>query len=191
MFPRRLLPLVSLFFFSTTTHAADTWRFGVLPNVAGYTVNDPNGPTDTRAGLSPALLMLVDMGRDARLMAQVVHDSFQLSASTTNIAQDVSSTGANVEYQWMLRFTRGWKPWVGLGAGYASESYSNRYTVTPGGFLGTTYPDRTKDDFTVVLNTSTEWAVNRDWDMGVHLQIEQPVSSDGMRVIRFGIYAVY
>jgi len=98
-----------------------------------------------------------------------------------------------LSYQMMMRVTRGWKPWLGVGAAYANESYSNRYTVTSGGFLCATcpYPDRTNDDFLVVVNASSEWQVNRDWDMGIHLQFEQPVTSDGMRVIRFGIYAVY
>lgn len=188
---RRFWVFVSLFCAAPLAAAAETFRFGVLPMVAGYDVYDPNGPTEQRAAFSIAGVILVDMGRDSRLVGQLVHDSFQLSASTTNIAQDVSSTGANVEYQMMFRVMRGWKPWIGLGAGYASESYSNRYTVTPGGFKGASYPDRTKDDFTVVVNTSTEWQLNRDWDMGVHLQFEQPTGSDGTRVIRFGIYAVY
>jgi hypothetical protein len=98
-----------------------------------------------------------------------------------------------LSYQMTLRVARGWKPWVGIGGAYASERYTDRYTVTSGGFLCATcpYPDRNKDDFLVLLNASTQWTVSRNWDMGIHLQFEQPTSSDGMRVIRFGLYAVY
>lgn len=190
---RRITAILVLLLVLPAAHAAETFRFGILPSIASYSVEDPQGPTEQRAGFSPAAVLLIDMGRDSRLLAQIAYDKFTTSASTTNVNNDVTSLNVGLSYQMMMRITRGWKPWLGVGAAYANESYSNRYTLTSGGFLCATcpYPDRTKDDFLVVLNASSEWQLNRDWDMGLHLQLEQPTGSDGLRVIRFGIYAVY
>lgn len=182
-----------ILFFDISAHAAETFRFGVLPSIASYSLDDPLGPTEPRISFSPAAVLLADMGRDSRLLANVAYDKFTTNASTTNIHNDVTSLSVGVSYQMMFRITRGWKPWFGAGVAYASETYSNRYTLTSGGFLCATcpYPDRTKDDFLFLLNASTEWQLSRDWDMGIHLQFEQPTGSNGLRVIRFGIYAIY
>ena len=193
MCTRRTQTTLVLLLIVPVAQAAESFRFGVLPSIASYNVEDPLGPTEQRAGFSPAAVLLMDMGRDSRLMAQVAYDKFTTNASTTNVNNDVTSLNVGLSYQMMMRVTRGWKPWLGVGAAYANESYSNRYTLTSGGFYCSAcpYPDRTKDDFLVVLNASSEWQLNRDWDMGIHLQFEQPTSSDGLRVIRFGVYAVY
>lgn len=190
---RRILTTLVLLLVFPVAQAAESFRFGVLPSIAIYSVEDPLGPTEQRAGFSPAAVMLIDMGRDSRLMALLAYDSFITAASTTNVHNEVTSLSVGLSYQMMMRVTRGWKPWLGVGAAYASEKYTNRYTVTSGGFLCSTcpYPDRTKDDFLVVLNASSEWQINRDWDMGLHLQFEQPMTSDGTRVVRFGFYLVY
>jgi hypothetical protein len=174
--------------------AESPFRFGISPSLSVFAINDPIGPTDTHSGITYAsALMLVDMGRDSRLMVNVSHDSFSVAPSVTNIGQDVTSTQVGASYQMVFRVTRGWKPWFGIGGGYATENYQNRNTLTPGGFkcIGCPYPDRTKDDFYVVLNTSTQWQLNRNWDMGVHLELDQPTSTDGMRAVRLGLYFVY
>lgn len=172
--------------------ARDSFRFGILPNLAAYKVTDPNGPVESTTGFAPlTAIMFAEAGRDGRLMFQGAYDSFSLNHSTTNIGQDVTSIRGDVSYQMLVRVTRGWKPWFGVGLGYANETYKDRYTLTSGGFLGTRYPDRTKSAFDVLINASSEWKVNKNWDMGVHLQLEQPTGSDSMRILRLGIYAVY
>jgi hypothetical protein len=193
MCTRRILTTLILLLICPVAQAAESFRFGVLPSIALYSVEDPLGPTEQRAGFSPAAVMFIEMGRDSRLMAQLAYDSFTTTASTTNVHNDVTSLNVGLSYQMMMRVTRGWKPWLGVGAAYASEKYENRYTVTSGGFLCATcpYPNRTNDDFLLVLNASSEWQINRDWDMGLHLQFEQPMASDGTRVVRFGLYLVY
>jgi hypothetical protein len=177
---------------SLPTAASDTFRFGVLPSLSAYNVTDPDGPTATNSAASLlSAVMFVEHGRDGRIMFQVVQDKFSLNASTTDIGQDVTSLEFLAAYQWQFRVTRGWKPWIGIGAGYANESFENRYTMTAGGFLGNTYPNRNLNDYKLILNTSTEWPVGKDWDMGIHLQFEEPISSDGIRTIRLGFYVVY
>ena len=189
---RRILVSALLLAASLPASADDAFRFGLLPGFSVYEVTDPDGPVDSATGLSAlSVVMLAEVGRDSRLMLHSSYESFSLDHSVTNIGQDVTSIRGDLSYQMLVRVTRGWKPWFGVGLGYANESYKDRYTLTPGGFLGTRYPDRTKSDFSAVLNVSSEWRVNRDWDMGVHLQLDQPTGSDGLRVIRLGLYAVY
>lgn len=71
MCTRRITTTLALLLVLPAAQAAETFRFGVLPSIASYSVEDPLGPTEQRAGFSPAAVMLVDMGRDSRLMAQV------------------------------------------------------------------------------------------------------------------------
>lgn len=171
--------------------AAESFRFGWLPSVSYFDVRDPSGPTDDHTSATYLSgVVIADVGRDSRLFIHGHYDSFTLAASTTNIHQAVTRYGLNASYQVNLRLSRTWKPWAGAGLGFVQEDAKERYTVTPGGFLGTTFQDRSLNTFGFVLNFSNEWQLNGNWDLGVHFQYEHPFD-DAARVLRAGVYFVY
>ncbi len=176
---------------STAAHADNAMRFGISPSVSAFQLKDPDGPTANGSAFTPLSgLLIASAGRDARVLVQVQYDDFSIPASTTDIGENVTRLGGDVSYQTLFRLSRAWKPWGGIGLGYAGERYTTRYTLTPGGHLATQYPDRTVGSVALVLNTSTEWRLNRDWWMGVQLQYEQPLGS-GASALRLGLYLVY
>lgn len=135
--------------------------------------------------------MIVNAGRDSRLFADVSYDKYSLTATQSDIGQDVSRTGGSVSYQTLLRVSRDWKPWAGIGLGAASESYKNRYTLSPGGFSIAANPsERSLNALYLALSLSSEWQLNKSWNMGVHLKYEQP-AGDGTKALRLGMYFVF
>jgi outer membrane protein W len=175
----------------TAVHASESFRVGWMPTLTATSINDPNGPTEDN--ISATLVQgvgIFDMGRDARIFVDTYYDSYEVGATTTNIHNSVTSFGVNASYQWNFRITRSFKPWLGVGVCYSNDTYTDRYTVTPGGLLANAYPERTVDTFSVVLNASMDWRLNRDWNMGLHLQFEQP-TGDGPTRARAGMYVVY
>ncbi len=175
----------------TRALADDAMRFGISPSVSGFNLKDPDGPTASGSAFTPLSgLLIATAGRDARVLVHVQYDSFSVPASTTDIGEDVKRVGGDVSYQTLFRLSRAWKPWGGIGLGYTNEQYTTRYTLTPGGHLASQYSDRTVNSVAVVLNTSTEWRLNRDWSMGAHLQYEQPLGG-GASALRFALYFVY
>lgn len=177
-----------------TTYANEDFRFGIMPTGSRYDVKDPDGSTSPENDLNPLSGVLIyNYGRDGRIFTHLYSASFSLKASPSDIGQDVTQVGLNATYQMMVRMARSFKPWIGLGLGYASEDYRNRHRITPEGHLapGSPYPSRKIDNYVGVLNASLEWQANRDWDVGAHLQVEEPISSDGARAFRLGVYFVY
>jgi hypothetical protein len=190
----RAIFICSVVLYATVSHSGEEFRFGLMPTVSRYYVNDPLGSTKPQDNFTPlSAIGIFDFGRDSRIFAHIYSTSFTLRASTSDIGQDVKVFGINGSYQMMLRLTRGFRPWVGLGLGYASESYTARHRITSEGYLapGSPYQSRTVDSYTGILNASNEWKLNRDWDIGIHLQVEEPVVSGAARVFRGGIYFVY
>ena len=61
MCTRRTLTTLVLLLIVPVAQAAESLRFGVLPSIASYNVEDPLGPTEQRAGFSPAAVLLMDM----------------------------------------------------------------------------------------------------------------------------------
>jgi len=178
---------------ASTSHAEEkVFRVGLMPAISTFNIIDPFGPTATGNGFSLLNAVgILDVGRDSRLIGSVGYDKFTLGASASNIGQDVARTGGSVSYQSMFRFTREFKPWVGVGLGVASESYKTRYTLSSGGnSVPASPPERSVNNIFAVLNISTEWQVNKTFDMGVHLQYEHP-SGDGTKTLRIGIYIVH
>ena len=176
---------------SALARADDAMRFGVSPSVSAFHLKDPDGPTANGSAFTPLSgLLIASAGRDARVLVHIQYDSFDVAASTTDIGQNVRRVGGDVSYQTLFRLSRAWKPWGGIGLGYTNESYTTRYTLTPGRHLASQYPDRTSSSVALVVNTSTEWRLDRDWSMGAQLQYEQPLGS-GASALRFGLYLVY
>ena len=191
----RIAFLLAILLLPSFAHADDkSMRFGLMPMYSRYEINDPIGPTQAGSDLSTLSgVAIFDAGRDSRIFVNAFYADFNLTASTTNVGQTVKQTGVTASYQMMFRLTRSIKPWLGIGLGYESERYQNRYLTTPGGYLapGSPYPERDVVNYPVVLNASHEWQYNRNFDIGLHLQFEQPISSDGARALRLGIYVVY
>lgn len=192
---KKLLFVLVVGFWSSYASAAttDAFRFGLMPTISNYTVVDPSGPTAQGSGFSfLSGIVIADAGRDGRFLGHIISDKFSISPSVTNIGQDVTRVGGSVSYQSMLRVTRGWKPWVGIGLGQSSETYKNRFKLsTQGGFSQPLTPSQLSvNNTSILVNTSTEWQFNKQWDMGMHLQYEQPIG-DGSKVFRVGIYAVF
>ena len=188
-----LVALLILLLASATATADDrSYRFGIMPTISIFNVEDPNGPTESANAFSYAnLVMMADMGRDGRIMANMSYDRFSLSATQTSIGQDVSRMGGSVSYQTLWRVGRDFKPWIGLGLGAASDSYKGRYTLSPGGFSIAANPtDRSLNEIFLVANASADWPMSKSLDMGIHLQLEQP-AGDGTRVLRLGLYFIY
>jgi outer membrane autotransporter protein len=190
-----LAALFALLLHPSFAPAADkTMRFGLMPIASRYEINDPLGSTKSGSDVTPLSgVVIFDAGRDSRVFVHAYSADFQVTASTTDIGQKVKQAGINASYQTMFRLTRSIKPWLGLGLGYASERYQQRYRVTSGGFLapGSPYESRSIENYTAVLNASHEWQYNRNYDIGLHLQYEQPISSGGASAARLGFYVVY
>jgi len=168
-------------------------RIGWMPMANYNLINDPEGPTNDNVHFMPlcAVIIYNNILRDARLFGNIYYDSYSVSAESQHIAQSVTEFGVNVSYQWMFRVSRVFKPYLGIGLGYAAESFKNRYNTTPDGlFLNTTYPNRSVQAFNAVVNASSEWQLSPNWNVGVHLQFEQPIGG-GLTAIRAGMYITY
>lgn len=187
--------LFSILLLPSFAHAADkSMRFGLMPIVSRYDINDPIGSTGAGSDVTPLSgVVIFDAGRDGRVFVHAYSADFQVTASTTDIGQKVKQNGLNASYQTMFRLTRSIKPWFGLGLGYSSERYQERHRITSGGFLapGSPYASRSVENITAVINASHEWQYNRNFDIGLHLQYEQPISGDGASAARLGFYVVY
>lgn len=165
-------------------------RFGLQASMNSYKTDDPVGKTDNATGLSVSGIALFDLGRETRAMLNINHDSYSLTGSQTTVGEDVSSFGGGLSYQKMLRVSRSWRPWVGVGLGYTSTTQSNRYTVTPGGSGHVLYADYKTTNPSFLLNTNTEWEYNRDFNIGVQAQYSKNFS-DKASTLRVGLYIVY
>lgn len=159
-----------------TAVADESIRYGLMPGISQFSVDDPDGGTDPTQEFNPFNAILAnDFGRDSRVLSQVYYQPFTLDAGVTTVGQEVSRGGVAVSWQGMLRIARAWKPWVGVGLGYSQDSFKKRYTVDKDGFLAARYANRKESAVNLILNASTEWQWTRDWDIGFHVQYETPL----------------
>lgn len=168
-----------------------TFRFGGQVAGASYNLKDPDGPTAPGSGYSFGGIATIDMGRGGRLWISAARGSYTLKASVTEIGQDVASTEVGLSYQANYRISRSFKPWFGVGLGYASSKHTNRYTsASVGSPFGIFKPDRNQKSVVGLLNANSEWPVSADLDFGVQVQAAI-APSKGANVYGLGVYLLY
>lgn len=189
---KNILFILSLLLVSAA-HAEDrTFQFGIMPVISIFNVTDPYGATESANSFNYISgVMIVSTGRDSRIFADVIYDKFSLGATQSKTGQDVTRTEGSISYQSLLRIARDWKPWAGIGLGAGSEGYKSRYILSPGGFSIFVNPaERSVNALYLIFNLSSEWQLNKSWNMGVHLKYEQP-TGDGTKALRLGMYFVF
>ncbi|MHB8453998.1 MAG: hypothetical protein ACYDDO_04715 [Acidiferrobacterales bacterium] len=171
--------------------ADDGLRVGILAGAGYDRITDPAGPTHTSYAPDIGLIAITDWARDARLLYQGHYQRFTLNAGTHNIGQDVKRVGVSASYQHLLRLTHVWKPWLGLGVGYTHETQSARHTIDRGGFLASTYPDRSDSELSALFTASSEWRRTQDLNLGFTLQYDAPLSASSTSVVTLDFEADY
>ena len=173
-----------------TTGSAHAVLVGPSLGVAQLRVQDPDGPTQSQNRLTPGATLILGLDTDTRMMVDVYHQTAHLNGTTQDIGQSVTSTGGHLIFQKQFPVTYQWHPWLGIGAGYAQESFTNRYTVDSQGYLANRYPDRSANPVSVVVNGTTDWTLNRSWRLGATVQYEYPLTS-GIRELSVSLMALY
>jgi hypothetical protein len=152
-------------------------RFGLLAGMSHADVDDPDGSTDAEIYPRLAFVGVAGLRPDRRLFGEVFYHQFESDPGVRTIGQDVHRVGAALSYQARLA---GWplEPWGGLGLAYSRDSFEERVTVAPDGFVDQRFPDRDENTFALVVNATAEWAWIRGIDLGLHVQYELPISGD-------------
>lgn len=188
--------VLSLVFFAGNAFAFSEFRFGYMPMFSYSMINDPDGSAAANSHFMPISAIVtygdVPSFRDTRIFGHIYYDWFDVKGSQSNVGQKAKSIGANISWQWMFRLAQHFKPYVGIGVGYANEKYIQRYKTTASGLYRSNqlYPDRNVQSFSGIVNMSTQWSVTEKWDAGIHLQFEQPING-GSTAARAGIYVSY
>ncbi len=144
-----------------SAHAADDdsvfKNLGFGPTIFSFSPEDPDGPTDSEFSFSLFnVFYLMDLGRDTRLFTNLSYIDYSVSASTSNIAQDVSRYSIATVYQTRFRPSRNFKPWLGIGLSFSSEEFTKRYTVDSDGFLLQSYKDRSDSGVALELDFTND-----------------------------------
>lgn len=190
---RLLICFLALYSFVSPAQSDDSDKvhFGLQVSTNQYRIDDPAGPTTGGSSMSLSGIALASVNHNARIMINLNKDAYTLAGTTTNIGQDVSSSGMGFSYQQMLNISPLWKPWIGAGLGYTSISYKNRFTYTTPAFqYKYLYADRTTKDIALLLNANSEFAIYPDWEIGLQAQLAKSIT-DKSSTLRVGLYVVY
>ncbi len=172
------------------SEAKRSLRYGLMVGTSSMKVDDPDGKTASTTEFSfPNVLLVSDLTRDKRLFINMFGQSGTLDASSTEIGQDITRIGATG----MLQFAFFDKAvWLGAGLGVVQEKFESRHRVDDQGFLipGSELKDRTEIAVPFLVGVSTQYSINRDLDIGLHLQYEAPLRGD-INVLSAYAYLLY
>ena len=152
-----LIPIICLLSVSVHATERDHYGIGFGLNAFYFGPEDPQGDADQAFSISPlTFFYLSKLGRDSRVFGNIVYHEYFLDASTKNIAQDVKRYAVTSTYQTRFRMSRTFKPWLGVGMSFASESFDNRFTVDSDGFLAQSFANRDDSGLALELDFMTD-----------------------------------
>lgn len=188
---KALFVLLMMFAASLAQAEDKSFRFGAQVAGASYSLKDQDGPTAAGSGYSFGGVAAIELGRGGRLWLSAGRGAYTLKASVTEIGQDVSTTEAGLSYQSNFRVSRGFKPWLGVGIGYAASKYTNRNTSpSVGSPYGEFKADRSTRNVAALLNANSEWQISQELDFGIQVQVAI-TPGKGANVIGLGAYLLY
>ncbi len=147
-----------------------TARVGIALGFANFTVDDPDGDSETEWAVRPINFIYTDRAFDSyRYWAEAFYHDTVLSASTSKIGQEIKQLGVRGSIQKEIsRHTLG-DSWLGAGLQLSYDDYKNRHTVDNAGFLAQTYSDRSGFESALLINYVLEKNI-AGWDVAGKLE---------------------
>ncbi len=156
-----------------------TSKVGYAIGAAHVSVDDPLGDTESTWTFRP--LMLIYTARltsGVRYWTELSYHTAGLEAAKDRIGQDVEQFGFQISLQKSLPVMPGWITWFGTGIGVSQTNYTTRHTIDNEGYLLARYPDRSDTGAALLLNVVSEWALDRNWSLGVKLEHAVAMAGD-------------
>lgn len=169
----------------------DNWRYGLGMYATSSFVSDPFGGFSLGRGRAYSGMVMYNVNRGNRIKFNLDTEADKIDASTTVVGESVVSSSANISLQHNLRLFREFKPWVGVGLGYADTKFSDRFYLTPSGAYSVPLENRTSADMTYVLCANNEWRFSGSkWSAGIEAQYSNTFL-DKSGSLRVGFYFIY
>lgn len=169
---------------------ADT-KVGISPAVVLFSIDDPDGDTDTFTGVQPIGITIIhDLNNKYRLMTNINIYEFDVDASTSNIGQDVEGYQLGVSIQRMMRLARHLNFYAGVGAAYSDVEFTLRHLVDSDGFLTQQFPDRDESYFSLMANITKEFTITEHIEIGADISYQHSFG-DGVSGLKATVGLLY
>ncbi len=130
-----------------------TAKLGFAVGVANISVKDPTGATDNEWVLRPLNLLYTNQAFGLyRYWAEAFYQEAVLSASTSEIGQQVKQFGVKASLQREIASHNIGTSWLGVGLQLSYDRYEDRHTTDNSGFLAQVYPNRSGLEPALLLN---------------------------------------
>ena len=165
---------------------ARDWKAGLMVGMGLTSVDDPAGSTEIKPDISYLNgIASIPHKRNRRILTHLFYQVLDLNNSSNKVSGRSKSLGLNASYQLQYRFSREWKPWFGAGLGFSQDKFTDRKKLNGDGFVIQRLQAREDDAVNLLVNASTKITTWKMFDLGVHGQIDIPISGD---ITRFNVF---
>ena len=140
--------------------------FKAYAKAAAVSVSDPDGDVGSASVVSPGIEMIMEKGRDGRLVFGFSAVSLGVDASENEINQDISGYSLYTGYQKRMSFTRDFKVWFGAALAYSNYEFSDRYSIDGDGFLLDSFEDRSVSSPSLTLSADKYFNLSESYALG-------------------------
>ena len=149
-------------------------------------MDDPDGDSEDEWSARPINFIYTDRAFDSyRYWAEAFYQDTVLSASTSQIGQEVTQLGVRGSVQREIARHAIGTSWLGAGLQLSYDDYQKRHTIDNAGFLAQTYPDRSGLEPALLINYVFEKKL-AGWDVAGKLE-KSIATGDGTSEFTFAV----
>ena len=150
---------------------AQAHRVGYGFGAANLTVDDPAGPGGDALVVQPlSFIYARPIDQSTRLWTEAFYQEAALEATAERIGQSVRRYGLRASLVKRVPLRETLRPWLGIGLDLSQNHFTGRHLVDEEDFLLRTFPDRSAVNVGLVFNATSEWTLNRQWEVGAKLE---------------------
>jgi hypothetical protein len=164
------------------------WDLGVAGNVGQYSVDDPDGKTESASSYSVTPVVTFVFSNDWRLWTEIDYKQFELEYSQGKIGQDVKSISLDALLQRALNRAKT-RFFLNGGVGLSQDSFKDRALVGEDGFIERDLPNRTEFNAALLLGGGLSFQTKKG-SAGVNLLYQLPLSN-GVEGFKLGFYWLF
>jgi len=155
----------------------NTTRFGTALGISEVSVTEPDGKNPDKEQMIPLTLIATDwLSFGNRYWLEYVNGKAAYKASEVIVGQNVHYSALRAIIQRHLNISKQIKPWFGIGLVISRTTFETRHTQADDGFLIQKFDDRTSHSLGLILNTTIDFNIEKNWYVG--FKAEQTFNPD-------------
>ncbi len=163
----------------------DTVLYSVSPSLFFGSLDGENSSESTISVIPIAFSIGFKTTKYQRALINLSLIDINFDAEGTEIGQSLEGVRIDFNYQWHLRLSKRFRPWIGVGVFTGNYDAESRHLVDSEGFLIQRLDDKSISDAGIVINFTNQFKISNipfNYELGYYQSLDDGLSGFAVKL---------